>query len=346
MWSPVTSLGWTLLQSVCLTYVFFRDRAAKTEDYSHIWLHMPILLQEFVQFLLWLEIGSDADHCSDLNKIYSLSMMMILSGTPMVFAFWASMSIMRLEDKILKDKTLTDLEQDAHDGNKLIVRHAMMGAVLFSFSVVSYSTFGYFETWYPYCTFAGPFGLQVWPMVEVPNVFLKYSGYAAFFGICAIALGCYRGEHPHAWFVRYILTLLGGPIVVPAWWLLGSEFAAMWASLCGLTCFAMVIEPWAVTWHESKGWSFEPEQMVNKKMGLNIKLQVLGTSPPTFLTEVHRSSHSRTAATTTASGSTLTQRSSATTAAASAAVDVDSAKSVVPAGESAAAAQTASVDIA
>ena len=89
-WSASVSYWFSLLQAVCLLYAVWRGRRC---DVLAAAAHLPVLAQEFISCLLWLDIAefpdTDATHCSPRNRYLSFALTICVNALPLVYMLWA-----------------------------------------------------------------------------------------------------------------------------------------------------------------------------------------------------------------------------------------------------------------
>eukprot|EP01104_Vermistella_antarctica_P010681 TRINITY_DN2862_c0_g2_i1.p1 TRINITY_DN2862_c0_g2~~TRINITY_DN2862_c0_g2_i1.p1 ORF type:complete len:295 (+),score=16.57 TRINITY_DN2862_c0_g2_i1:268-1152(+) len=237
-WSAEVSLYFVLIETTCLMVAVWRMGSRALLPCA---VCVPFILQELLQYFLWLNIGVNDQTCNQTNVHLSLAVTFVVGGVPLWINLWAYVSLAPwMAQRDTSRPTSLDMA---------MIRLNLRRIVLVSFVLVSmlwlYSVWGVHDGWYPYCTYAGPWGHQIWPVVMPPNWFLKWLGYAAYGTI--ISAGCifYHGPYPHAFGIRAWMFLIG-----PSNWALmlvvffmGPEFGSLWCwSAFGCT-ISMAVEP-------------------------------------------------------------------------------------------------------
>jgi len=88
-WSSEVALCFGLAETAVLLYVFARDSYF---DRINVIFHVPLVVQELLQALLWPHVGSSGDACDAANRGLSLAVTAVVCGVPLYCALLAKAS--------------------------------------------------------------------------------------------------------------------------------------------------------------------------------------------------------------------------------------------------------------
>jgi len=80
------ALGFSLAEATVLLYIFARDSRF---DRANSIFHVPLVLQELVQALLWPHVGESSQACDEMNRALSLLITAVVVGVPLYFVLIA-----------------------------------------------------------------------------------------------------------------------------------------------------------------------------------------------------------------------------------------------------------------
>jgi hypothetical protein len=74
-WSDTVSLTFVIIETIASVFLWFRNDSF---DRVGVFLGLPLITQELLQYFLWLNIGVSPDQCSDKNRILSIIVQLVI----------------------------------------------------------------------------------------------------------------------------------------------------------------------------------------------------------------------------------------------------------------------------
>ena len=133
-------------------------------DRANALLHLPLIGQEALQVLLWLYIGDSADECSSLNRGLSFAVCAVIFSIP----GWMTAVHLALTNGFGSDEPFIPAVPNSFGGGSTamlvrVLRANLVFSGLFWATALSTVGVGMRAGRWPSCTYAGPWGHQVWP---------------------------------------------------------------------------------------------------------------------------------------------------------------------------------------
>lgn len=257
-WSPTVSLAFALGETIALLFLW-RRRARFDRD--NVLLHLPLVVQEVLQALLWPHVSADrsesagwADQglhqCTRYNAGYSYALLVVITAVPV----WWTHRVAR-EDAIRHEEWASEGEgahgwirarmllsrpagRDRFTRMATVIRrlHALLALVFAWLYLRADATKA--SHWCATCTTRGPHGHQVWPFMVWPNKAVEIAFFVVYFSISGggIRLLSRPTLFPLAIGVLAVAT-------VPLYIFLGAESGSIWCWAASTLVFMYIIEP-------------------------------------------------------------------------------------------------------
>eukprot|EP00929_Paragymnodinium_shiwhaense_P027841 TRINITY_DN16253_c0_g1_i2.p1 TRINITY_DN16253_c0_g1~~TRINITY_DN16253_c0_g1_i2.p1 ORF type:complete len:296 (-),score=30.40 TRINITY_DN16253_c0_g1_i2:549-1436(-) len=257
-WSLEVTTFFVCLEFSAIAFIVIRN---SHNDRLNAFLHTPILFQEFSQFVLWMHMGSDGEHCDVVNKTFSHVVAMNSASVPLFLNAWARRSFDEVSER--------DHEHSLQTVNAFLA--SSVGFCLCGiFSVFALMAVG----WLPQCTYIGPNGHQEWPfMVLFPGI----RGFIMLGGHVVLALGMAWGQKPS--FVVWIYLILAPLCAAIEIVRLGTEWGSFWCFEASVFCVLYLFEPCLLRrFPEASTYLLRLTQEENQWKKAMAQVQVVGAS--------------------------------------------------------------------
>lgn len=254
-------------ESALLAFIVHRNTR---NDRANALLHVPFLVQEALQVVLWPCIGDSPDSCSELNRWLSFGVCLVIFAVPgwmttVHICLWderecgiLEVLLNRFMDMIPWNmKGATDRTDTGYVACKLLRRVLMVNLLLSGiFYVVTISVIGLAMrkgSW-PSCTYSGPWGHQVWPVYLGPwwATAMIVSCFAGLFSL--VLLGYFnRGDSV----VVPAFLFLGGPLFAVLCFLMSNppEYGSVLCSFASGMVVLYLLEPCIFAFLHEIGWT-------------------------------------------------------------------------------------------
>jgi hypothetical protein len=139
-------------------------------DRANALVHLPLLIQELFQVVLWQHIGKSGQECDGTNRLFSLAIVVVVCSVPAWFALWSLIALWYPQSNA---KSYVKAPRVV---GVLLLRIFSVSVCFWLYSITSYwlLSSGMLESigilastpssprWWPPCTYKGPYGHQIW----------------------------------------------------------------------------------------------------------------------------------------------------------------------------------------
>jgi len=251
-WSAAVSQCFAAVELIICAYLWYRQRHF---DRDNALLHLPLVLQEGLQALLWSHVDSARNYslgwddpslhmCSHANTRYSYLIVVIVGGVPAWFALRVAREVKEHNAAVLRG----------------VKWRRLMGPIPSLFScrrsktylgiyIVAACGFAYLwlylpagsSDWFARCTTRGTWGHQIWPMLVCRWKWLEIA--------MAVFYYMQGGEFKQLPRPALLVPLLSKPLsllAVVCYAVMGPEAGSVWCWSASCLCFAYLIEPYLI----------------------------------------------------------------------------------------------------
>ena len=230
-WTLEITLAAASMETLCLLALCCRGRRYDRPNASLI---LPLVLQEWLQVVLWAHIGSSATECDETNQAASAAITYLVCAVPA----W-----MCCQPLFYLNEISSELRTSA---KKCLVMACLCGASGAMVQVVGQAV-GWMTS---ICTYPGPWHHQIWPILNIQyNTFEGFVGSVLGWSLSAgnlwlyglASLGAFICPRP-----SYVLPTLAC-VGLNAQFLilvLGREWGSFWCFQASLLGLVALVEPW------------------------------------------------------------------------------------------------------
>lgn len=261
-WSPFVSLFFATAESLCLAYMWLRNRAF---DRANVVFLLPLLAQEVLQALLWPEVTEDRTEalgwddpalhrCTSRNSAYSYAIVIAVCGVPVGWT-WRALAENRMHREALDDSRApawaSHVGRLSSFGSRALtgVAYAQLGGLFFigclfatPMLFVPYLASTRLDDVYACCarcTTRGAHGHQVWPMTVWKSRVTETVVAAAY----AVQGGLGFKLLPRPSLLPAVFSHLAVAAVALYVWM-GPEAGSVWCWAASTTVLICLAEPW------------------------------------------------------------------------------------------------------
>mmetsp|Transcript_7523 Transcript_7523/g.21403 ORF Transcript_7523/g.21403 Transcript_7523/m.21403 type:complete len:300 (+) Transcript_7523:44-943(+) len=227
-WSYEVALTFAVLQGAGFAVLGYRGQRTDLLFLLGFW---PIVAQEFLQALLWQNMGEDAFTCSDFNKIISMINTFVVSLLPIMMSFWAFYSPLKHFD--------TDMAHRMRRARGKLVRNNF----IFWLFCMGFIVYGTIAGWYPICTYVGPFGHQVWPLTNQPYFSMRAIFLGIYVMLCTQGMVYHSSVQSEMLFTKCGACIVGGGTTLLCFLVFDREFGSIWCWGAFLIIISAIADP-------------------------------------------------------------------------------------------------------
>ncbi|CAJ1343446.1 unnamed protein product [Effrenium voratum] len=229
-WTLEITLAAATFETCCMLILCLRGRCY---DRANASLVLPLVLQEWLQVLLWAHIGQSSTECDSVNRAGSAAVAYLVCAVPA----WLS-----LQPRLTAEEPPEYLRHF-----KLLIGTAVLCGVGGALVQVVGQATGWMTS---VCTYPGPWHRQVWPVLNIqyniaPGMLGRIVGHVLsagnlfLYAICSV--GGFMSLRPS--FVLPTLAVVGVSAEVLILFL-GREWGSFWCFQASLLVVLALIEPW------------------------------------------------------------------------------------------------------
>ena len=230
-WTFEVTLAAASLETLCLLGLCCRGLRYDRPNASLI---LPLVLQEWLQVVLWAHIGSSSTECDETNQTVSIAIACLVCAVP---AWLCTQPLLCPVD------VTPELRQSA----RAFLCFALLCGVSGVLVQVVGRAFGWMTS---ICTYAGPWHHQIWPVMNIQYNFLpglmgsllgralSSANLMLYFGA---SIGGFMSYRP-----SYVLPVLAciGLNAAMLVLVLGREWGSFWCFQASLLGLVAILEPW------------------------------------------------------------------------------------------------------
>ncbi|CAK9101892.1 unnamed protein product [Durusdinium trenchii] len=229
-WSLEVTLAFAAAETLALLALVGR---ARRYDRANAFLILPLVLQEWLQVILWMHIGETATECDGTNQAASAWVAYVVCAVPA----WISL------------QPLLGAPHELSDEHRQMCRSFVAMAILCGLCGALVQLLGSSFRWMSsVCTYVGPWHHQIWPVMNIQyNIFPGFlgsligkvlsAGNLLLYMICSI--GGFLAHRP-----SYVLPAMVGLSAELLILVLGPEWGSFWCFQASGLSFVALLEPW------------------------------------------------------------------------------------------------------